>query len=121
MKFFADENVARAIVSWVRAAGHDVLYAAEQRPGEADAVWLREAESQQRLILTCDKDFGELIFRDRMNSYGVVLLRMEDIPLAARIARLDAAWAVVESNPEGKFIVITDRKVRVRSLSQRAV
>jgi hypothetical protein len=38
MKFFADENVARPIVLWLRAAGHDVLYAPEARPGETDAV-----------------------------------------------------------------------------------
>jgi predicted nuclease of predicted toxin-antitoxin system len=117
MKFFADENVARPIVLWIRSAGHDVTYAAEIRPGEWDAVWLREAESQQRLVLTCDKDFGDMIFRDRMNSYGVVLLRMEEIPLARRIAHLETAWAVVEANPQGKFIVITDHKIRVRNLS----
>lgn len=116
MKFFADENVARAIVQWLRAEKHDVLYAAEAGAGKADILWLQEAESQQRLIITCDKDFGELIFRDRMNSYGVVLLRLEDIPLAKRIARLQTAWAVVEANPKGKFIVVTEHKIRVRSL-----
>jgi predicted nuclease of predicted toxin-antitoxin system len=119
MKLFADENVAQLIVSWLRSVGHDVVYAAEAQPGETDVVWLQQAETQQRLILTSDKDFGELVFRDRMNSYGVVLLRLEEIPLAKRLIRLQTAWAIVEANPEGKFIVITEHKVRVRGLKQR--
>ena len=116
MRFFADENVARAIVAWVRSAGHDVLYAAEEKPGEADDVWLRQAQADGRLILTADKDFGELVFRDHLNSAGVVLLRMEDRTVQQRLARLRSVWSVVEANPAGKFIVITDRKVRVCDL-----
>jgi predicted nuclease of predicted toxin-antitoxin system len=116
MRFFADENIAHPVVEWLRLAGHDVLYAAEIRPRESDSVWLREAESQRRLILTSDKDFGELVFRNRLNSYGVVLLRLEDLGLSQRLARLNAAWAVVEANLSGKFIVISERKVRVRKL-----
>jgi predicted nuclease of predicted toxin-antitoxin system len=116
MKFFADENIARAIVAWLRDGGHDVLYAAETRPGEADSVWLQQAESEQRLILTSDKDFGELILRERLSSYGVVLLRLERLTIARRIARLQETWAVIEANPSGKFIVITEHKVRVRRL-----
>ena len=53
MKFFADENVAGAIIQW-----------------------LRQAEESARIIVTADKDFGELIFRDRLNSHGIVLVRM---------------------------------------------
>ena len=119
MKFFADENVARPIVLWLRDAGHDVLYAPEARPGETDAVWLREAEAQQRLVLTCDKDFGELVFRDCMNSFGIVLLRLEGSPIHERILRLQTAWGVVAANPQGKFIVMTQQKVRVRNLINR--
>jgi predicted nuclease of predicted toxin-antitoxin system len=76
MKFFADENVALLIVQWLRQMGHDVLYAAEADPGQDDAIWLHRAEQSERLIVTADKDFGDLIFRDRLNSHGVVLMRM---------------------------------------------
>jgi predicted nuclease of predicted toxin-antitoxin system len=119
MRFFADENVARTIVDWLRAGGHDVLFAAEIRPGEVDSVWLNEAEAQQRLVFTSDKDFGELVFRDRLSSYGVVLMRLEELTIPQRIVRLQEAWAVVEANPSGKFIVITEHKVRVRSFDEK--
>ncbi len=116
MRFFADENMARAIVAWIRSAGHDVLYAAELKPGEADDVWLSRAQADNRLIVTADKDFGELVFRERLNSAGVLLLRMEDLTVQQRLVRLQSVWTLVEANPTGKFIVITDRKVRVRTL-----
>jgi predicted nuclease of predicted toxin-antitoxin system len=117
MIFFAGENVPRAIVVWLRGNGQDVLYAAEAQPGGSDADWLREAQVAGRLILTSDKDFGELIFRDRLTSHAVVLLRLDDMTVTERIARLQMVWSVIEANPTGKFIVITDRKVHVRALA----
>ena len=78
MKYLADENVAAKIVAWLRNRGDDVRYAAEERPGELDREWLKEAEGEQRLILTSDKDFGELVFRDQLNSHGIILLRLKN-------------------------------------------
>ena len=116
MNFFADENVARAIVAWLRGKGHDVLFASEAKPGTPDVEWLREAQDSARLIVTSDKDFGELIFRDHLNSHGVILMRMEELTIKERLTRLQAVWAVIEANPSGKFIVITEKKIRVRPL-----
>jgi predicted nuclease of predicted toxin-antitoxin system len=118
MKFFADENVAQLIIQWLRQAGHDVLSAAEAGPGEDDAVWLHRAEQSGRVIVTSDKDFGELIFRDRLNSHGIVLLRMQRLSLRERLARLTRVWSIVEANPKGKFIVITEGRMRVRGLKR---
>lgn len=70
MKYLVDENIASRIVAWLRNRGDDVRYASEERPGEIDAQWLHEAEAEQRLIVTSDKDFGDLVFRDRLNSHG---------------------------------------------------
>jgi len=63
------------------------------------------------------KIWGELVFRDRLNSHGVVLLRMGKLSIPKRIERLAEAWSVVQSNPSGRFIVITEKKVRVRPLN----
>jgi hypothetical protein len=93
-----------------------VLSAAEASPGEDDAVWLRQAEQSERVIVASDKDCGELIFRDRLNTYGVVLIRRQRLSLRERLARLAAVWTSVEANPQGKFIVITEGRVRIRSL-----
>jgi len=117
MKFLADENVARRIVRWLRDHGKDVLFAAEEKAGEIDPEWLRIANIDKRILLTSDKDFGDLVFRDGLNAHGIVLVRLEKLSMAARLKRLEQAWSVVQANPEGCFIVITPRRVRVRPIS----
>jgi predicted nuclease of predicted toxin-antitoxin system len=117
VQILADENIPRVIVHWLRLAGHDVLYAAEDRIQSPDADLLSEAEAQRRVILTQDKEFGELVFRDHLNSHGVILIRMENSPASSRLARLQRAWATVEMHVPGKFVVITKTKVRVRTLT----
>ena len=88
MQLLADENIPRIVVQWLRDLGQDVLYAAENRRRTPDVDLLSEAEAQGRVILTEDKDFGELVFRDRLNSHGVILMRMENSPASSRLARL---------------------------------
>jgi predicted nuclease of predicted toxin-antitoxin system len=78
------------------------------------------AEAEGRLILTSDKDFVELIFRDHLTSHGVILLRLGNMYLADRLARLEEAWPTVEAHPAAKFLVITPTKVRVRDLGMEA-
>lgn len=116
IKFLADENISARIVAWLRGRGDDVRYAAEEAPGEVDAEWLRQAEGEGRLLLTSDKDFGELVFRDRLNTHGVVLVRLKNLPVDQRLRRLEQAWSVIEANPAGCFIVITPQRVRVRRI-----
>jgi predicted nuclease of predicted toxin-antitoxin system len=116
VRILADENVARDVVAWLRASGHDVLFAAEIQAGAADVDWAVRAEQEQPVILTSDKDFGELVFRDGHSTHGIVLLRLDDLTVAEILARLQGVWAVVEANPTGRFIVVTESKVRVRTL-----
>ena len=117
MRFLADENVPRPIVEWLRDTGHDVLYAAESRKQTPDADLLAEAEGQGYVVVTEDKDFGEPIFRDHLNSHGVLLLRMENRPGAHRLARLQQTWSLVESRLTGHFVVVSSSKIRQRPLA----
>ena len=116
MRLLADENIHGGIVQWLRSQGHDVLCATETLQG-TDDVLLHIAQHQERLLLTADLDFGELVFRERLTSHGVVLLRMEDLVVQERIARLHAVWAILEAHALGQFMVITEERVRVRPLT----
>ena len=80
-------------------------------------LW-QSAQQQVRLLLTADLDFGELVFRERLTSHGVVLLRMEDLTLQERLARLHVVWAILETHAIGQFVVITAERVRVRPLTR---
>ncbi len=78
MNFLADENFPMPSVRRLRQAGHDVLAIITNAPGSADEDILIQADSQQRIILTFDRDFGELIFRFKAKTnIGVVYFRFE--------------------------------------------
>jgi predicted nuclease of predicted toxin-antitoxin system len=58
----ADEDFPGIAVRWLREAGHDVLWARTDMPGQSDAALLAAAQKESRVVFTCDKDFGELAF-----------------------------------------------------------
>ncbi|MBX9678007.1 MAG: DUF5615 family PIN-like protein [Gemmataceae bacterium] len=117
MKILADENVAKGVVRWLRDQGHDVLHAVEVQRGADDESWAHRADLEDRLLITCDKDFGELVFRHDLAKYGVLLLRLPDCRTPPVRAKLEEIWSIVEANIPGHFIVATVSKVRVRKLS----
>jgi predicted nuclease of predicted toxin-antitoxin system len=118
MKLFADENIAAQIVDQLRQLGHDVLYPPETGLSAGDAVWLEKARSEKRTLLTDDKDFGELVFRRKLPSASVVLLRLHRLSLPDRLRWLQSRWARILSYPPGSFVVVTQHKIRVRSVRQ---
>jgi hypothetical protein len=65
VKLLADEGVDAAIVTRLRSDGHDVVYVAELSPGITDEAVLELANANERILVTTDKDFGELVFRLR--------------------------------------------------------
>jgi predicted nuclease of predicted toxin-antitoxin system len=76
MNLFADEGVDRAVVDRLRQEGHDVVYVAELSPSIGDAQVLQQANDSGSLLITTDKDFGELVFRLGRLHTGVILLRL---------------------------------------------
>lgn len=76
MRLLADECVDRRVCEGLRAAGHEVVEIATFRPGSSDVEVLAEAKRLGLVLLTRDKDFGELVVRHAAESCGVVLLRL---------------------------------------------
>jgi len=75
-KFLANENVPREVVEAARQAGHDLAWIAESSPGADDDAVLAAALAQSRILLTFDKDFGEMAFRQgKTATCGKLLLR----------------------------------------------
>jgi predicted nuclease of predicted toxin-antitoxin system len=72
VNLLADESVDAPIVWLLREAGHTVHYIAEMKPGVSDAVVLDHANREACPLITADKDFGELVFRQRLLTHGVV-------------------------------------------------
>jgi predicted nuclease of predicted toxin-antitoxin system len=79
LKLYADEGIDRQIVDALRRAGFDVAYAAETDPSSTDDSLLGKAAAERRLLLTSDKDFGELVYRLGKANDGVVLVRLSGL------------------------------------------
>ncbi|MBM4319354.1 MAG: hypothetical protein FJ125_05170 [Deltaproteobacteria bacterium] len=76
-RYLANENFPAATVRWLRSEGNDVIHAAEEMNGAADEEILRRAQTEDRLVLTFDRDFGELVFRrQEPAASGAVLFRL---------------------------------------------
>lgn len=79
MKLLANENFPLDSVQWLKNAGFDVTYVATDYPGIADDAVMKIAQKEQRTILTFDKDYGELIFKQGYkNDKGVIFLRLSE-------------------------------------------
>lgn len=116
MKFLADAHISLEMVEMLRALGHDCLDAFAIPPRMPDVDVLRMAADQQRVVLTADKDFGELVFVHRIPCPGVVLIRVTSAHEPDRVARVKAAWPTVISRLPGSFITITDTGIRIRPI-----
>lgn len=112
MKLLANAHISRAIFEFLQSVGHDCVHAEVLSSGLADEELLRIAVDQKRIILTTDKDFGDLVFRRRVPAVGVILLRLHAATEAERLRLLQLHWSAVERSVEGHFVVISNRRVR---------
>ncbi|MGH2437418.1 MAG: DUF5615 family PIN-like protein [bacterium] len=116
MRFLADESCDFAVVAALRAAGFDVSAVADIDRGAKDPAVLALARSEQRVLLTEDKDFGLLAYAGGKETSGVVLIRF---PGNARSAVGDAVVSVVRELGDriaGAFVVVEPRRARVSRL-----
>jgi predicted nuclease of predicted toxin-antitoxin system len=116
MRFLVDENVARTVIDELRQRGHDVLSVKEAMRSESDDAILTRAQAEDRIVVTHDKDFGELAFRSQLPATcGVILVRLAGADPALDNARMLEA---LESRTDwaGHFSVISEDRIRVRLL-----
>ena len=115
MRLLADENLSGRMVGVLRDRGHDVTWVRLDAPGSVDERVLARAASEERVLVTADKDFGELAFRERLPAgSGVILLRLR----GSAEARTAALVAAVEAREDwtGQFAVVTNNRIRVTPL-----
>ncbi|HWB51024.1 MAG TPA: DUF5615 family PIN-like protein [Stellaceae bacterium] len=116
MRFLADENFPKSAVTALEKAGLDVVWVKTSAPGSTDPQVLSHAAREGRVLLTFDKDFGELAARAPMPAdCGVVLLRLPVPNTEAAGARL-AAQIGARRDWSGHFSVIEPARVRMRAL-----
>jgi len=114
MRFMVDESTGAAVVEYLRGTGHDVLAVSEVMLQADDQDILALAVREGRILITNDKDFGELVFRSGQAHRGVVLLRVRDESSMSRVRVLEAVLERYADQLSGHFTVATERSVRIR-------
>jgi predicted nuclease of predicted toxin-antitoxin system len=110
----ADESIDRQIVDRLRQDSHVVRYVAEMDPGISDDTVLDLANREGALLLTADKDFGELVFRQRRMAVGVVLVRLAGLSPTRKGEIVASAIGRHAMELPHAFAVITPGMIRVR-------
>ena len=119
MKVLANENFPLLAVEALREAGHDVVWARTEMPGEGDDQVLRRAQEESRLLVTFDKDFGELAFRLSLPATtGIVLFRIS-APSSLHVVRVAVAALESRTDWDGHFAVVEDDRIRMTPLPER--
>jgi predicted nuclease of predicted toxin-antitoxin system len=116
MRFLANENVPFDAVEALRQQGHDVAWIRTESPGISDPEVLSRAQTEDRILLTFDKDFGELAFREeRVATVGIILFRIKT-PSSSTVAQKVTTVIALRDDWAGHFSVIEDDKIRMRAL-----
>jgi len=117
MRLLVDESTGKRISQLLKEAGHDVLFVGDTMSGSSDETILAEAASQGRILVTDDKDFGELVFRLSRPTSGVVLLRVAATEPQEKARMLLDAFE--NHDLEGKFTTIADDRIKIRKAARR--
>lgn len=113
MNLLADESCAGPVIRALREAGHDVVAIAEIAKGSTDEHVLERALSEKRVLITEDRDFGELVYARGRRSAGVILLRFHGHAQPTKSATVVEAVSKLGSRLRDAFTVVEPGRVRI--------
>ena len=116
MNILADESLDGPIIDWLRSIGHNVIAIAEQSPGRSDIKVIDEAIQSGRVLVTSDRDFGELAFRFAKRPRGIALLRIRTPSAETYLRVFQTHWPAIEMKIDGHFVVVSRGRIRTRPL-----
>ena len=112
VKFLVDECTGKRLSNLLNAAGYDAIFVGDWKPSASDEEVLDKANKERRVLITDDKDFGELVFRLEKPSSGVILIRASTTNSAIRMHLLETLLKSTEVYK--KFIVLKDKVFKIR-------
>lgn len=109
-----DVGVGRAVEEWLRSAGYDLKTVRDLDPRMSDDDILRWAVREQRLVVTMDKDFGEMVYRSGQVHAGVLLLRLDDATGDEKVRVIRAIFTRQGHQLTSHFSVYQNGRLRIR-------
>jgi predicted nuclease of predicted toxin-antitoxin system len=119
LKFLADECIEASIVNALRANGILVKHICEIELGLSDNSVLEKANNEGAILLTSDKDFGELVYRQGRVTHGVILLRLHGLKSETKVRIILKALSKHSEEMLGRFTVVTSSSVRISKPLER--
>jgi predicted nuclease of predicted toxin-antitoxin system len=113
MNFLADESCAIPVIRALRDADHEVVAIAEVAKGAGDEQVLKHALDEKRVLITEDRDFGQLVYAHGNPTAGVILVRFPSSARLAKPATVVEAVARLSSRLKGAFTVVQPGRVRI--------
>lgn len=108
MRFLLDENVGKEVQRFLVQQGHQASRIRELNPGIPDYQVLDLSFANNSVLVTSDKDYGELIYKLKLPHSGVILLRLENELSENKVAALREVLSE-HPDPRGKFLVVTEK------------
>ena len=115
LRVLVDECAGPSLARWLSERGHDAESVYDSSPGIPDTEVLAWAVREQRVLITADKDFGDLIYRDSLAHAGVILLRLDDERSQNKIEVVARLLSQIGDQLLDRFTVATETQARVRS------
>ena len=116
MKFLVDESAGKSLVNYLKEKVHDIISVYNKRPGIKDSKICEWASKENRIILTNDKDFGRLVFYEKIKNKGIILLRLEDESSENKIRVISELLDKYSGKLKNNFTVVSEEKIRIRPL-----
>ncbi|MHA1367468.1 MAG: DUF5615 family PIN-like protein [Candidatus Heimdallarchaeota archaeon] len=116
IRYLADENIPSTIIKELNEEGFEIENIPVKKRGIPDIELLNYAFSNNFILLTFDKDFGQLIFRDGVKAIGIVLLRFSPTSPTRIKMIIKKILEDKEFKPQGKFVVVHETHMRIVDL-----
>ncbi len=118
LKFLVDECAGRKLYNSLKENGFDTEFVADKFLAADDSVILTYAEKENRVLITNDKDFGELLFRLNSPSSGVILLRLRADTSENRRKVVLHTISNFKDKLSSHLVVVNESKIRICKLNK---
>lgn len=113
-RFLADESVDYQIVTRLREGGYEVEAIVEVNPSISDEEILEVANTLKAILITEDKDFGELTYRLKRPNHGIILIRLSGVEVEQKVKKVRQVIDSYLGELRDRFTVISKNKVRIK-------